>query len=117
MYLDAITATATRRFGDAIKAYTEIAKLTPDEGPVYVDLGYAYENDGQTDKALENYLKAIELNKRQYATAYLRAGIVYHRKLDEKNTVAMFDEVVVSTGIRPVKLPSASRTVALPWTR
>jgi serine/threonine protein kinase/Flp pilus assembly protein TadD len=92
LYLDGITATATRRFADAIKAYTEIAKLTPDEGPVYVDLGYAFENDGQTDKALENYLKAIELNKRQYATAYLRAGIVYHRKLDEKNTVAMFDE-------------------------
>jgi len=92
LYLEAITATATRRFADAIKAYTEIAKLTPNEGPVYVDLGYAYENDGQTDKALENYLKAIDLNKRQYATAYLRAGIVYNRKLDEKNTIAMFDE-------------------------
>ncbi|HVI71067.1 MAG TPA: serine/threonine-protein kinase, partial [Pyrinomonadaceae bacterium] len=92
LYLEAITATATRRFADAIKAYTEIANLTPDEGPVYVDLGYAYENDGQIDKAIENYLKAIDLNKRQYATAYLRAGIVYNRKLDEKNTIAMFDE-------------------------
>ncbi len=34
------------------------------EASVYVDLGYAYENDGNLDKALENYLKAIELNQR-----------------------------------------------------
>ena len=92
LYLDAILATTTRQFGDAIKSYTEIARLAPEEGPVYVDLGYAYENDGNTDKALENYLKAIELNKGQYATAYLRAGIVYHRKQDTNNAKAMFDE-------------------------
>ena len=92
LYLEAIQATTTRRFADAIKAYTEIARLSPDEGPIYVDLGYAYENDGNIDKALENYLKAIELNKQQYATAYLRAGIVYHRKRDSNNTTAMFDE-------------------------
>ncbi|HSL54831.1 MAG TPA: tetratricopeptide repeat protein, partial [Pyrinomonadaceae bacterium] len=92
LYLDAILATTTRQFGDAIKSYTEIAKLAPEEGPVYVDLGYAYENDGNTDKALENYLKAIEMNKRQYATAYLRAGIIYQRKLDTNNAKAMFDE-------------------------
>jgi len=92
LYLDAITATVTRRFGDAVKAYTQIAQLTPGESPIYVDLGQAYENDGQPDKALENYLKAIELNGGQYATAYLRAGIVYNRKGDAKNANAMFDE-------------------------
>jgi len=92
LYLDAILATTTRQFSDAIKSYTEIAKLAPDEASVYVDLGYAYENDSNLDKALENYLKAIELNKRQYATAYLRAGNVYRRKQDTNNATAMFDE-------------------------
>lgn len=92
LYLDAILATTTRQFGDAVNAYTEIAKIAPDEGSVYVDLGYAFENDGNTEKALENYLKAIELNKRQYATAYLRAGIIYQRKQDTKAATAMFDE-------------------------
>ncbi|HEY6659630.1 MAG TPA: tetratricopeptide repeat protein [Pyrinomonadaceae bacterium] len=92
LYLDAITATVTRRFGDAVKSYTELAQLTPGESTVYVDLGYAYENDGNPDKALENYLKAIELNGGQYATAYLRAGIVYNRKTDAKNATAMFAE-------------------------
>lgn len=92
LYLDAITATVTRRFGDAVNSYNEIAKLSPNEGPVYVDLGYAYENDGNTDKALENYLKAIELNSGQYATAYLRAGVVYNRKGDSATAHAMFDK-------------------------
>jgi len=92
LYLDAIRATVTRKFGDAINSYTELARLSPDDGSVYVDLGYSYENDGKTDKALENYLKAIELNNHQYATAYLRAGIVYLRKQDTDNAARMFDE-------------------------
>jgi tetratricopeptide (TPR) repeat protein/predicted Ser/Thr protein kinase len=92
LYLSAIRATVTRKFGDAINAYTELAKLSPEDGSLYVDLGYAYENDGKTDKALENYQRAIELNNRQYATAYLRAGIVYLRKQDTNNAAQMFDE-------------------------
>ncbi|HEX2269390.1 MAG TPA: tetratricopeptide repeat protein, partial [Pyrinomonadaceae bacterium] len=90
LYLDAITATVSRRFGDAVSAYTEIVKLSPNESPAYVDLGYAYENDGNIDKALENYQKAIQLNSGQYATAYLRAGVVYNRKGDAGNATAMF---------------------------
>ena len=92
LYLDAITAMARRNFADAVKAYTAIAEMSPGEGNVYVDLGYAYENDGNPDKALENYLKAIPLNNGQYATAYLRAGIVYSRKGDTKNASEMFDK-------------------------
>jgi tetratricopeptide (TPR) repeat protein len=92
LYLDAITAMARRQFGDAVKAYSALAELSPEEGHVYVDLGYAYENDGNPDKALENYLKAIPLNNGQYATAYLRAGIVYLRKNDSKNASEMFDK-------------------------
>lgn len=90
LYLDAITAMVSRRFRDAVTAYTEIVKLAPRESPAYVDLGYAYENDGNIDKALENYLKAIELNSGQYATAYLRAGVVYNRKGDPANATALF---------------------------
>ena len=92
LYFNAIRATVTRKFGDAVNSYSEIAKLSPDDGSVYVDLGYAYENDGNLNKALENYLKAIDLNNRQYATAYLRAGIVYLRKQDRENATKMFDE-------------------------
>ena len=92
LYLDAIRATVRRKFDDAVKAYTEIARLLPDESGVYVDLGYAYENNGDPDHALENYLKAIKLNQGQYATAYLRTGIIYNRKGDVAKAHKMFDE-------------------------
>ena len=92
LYLDAITAMARREFGEAVRVYTEIAEQSPDQPHVYVDLGYAYENDGNPDKALENYLKAIPLNNGQYATAYLRAGIIYLRQRDTNNAAQMFDK-------------------------
>lgn len=92
LYLDAITAITRRDFREAVKAYNEIAELSPDESQVYVDLGYAYENDGNIEKALENHLKAISLNNGQYATAYLRAGIVYNRKQDRENALKMYEK-------------------------
>jgi tetratricopeptide (TPR) repeat protein len=91
LYLDAITASVRRDFSAAVKIYTEIARLSPEESQVYVDLGYAYENDGKTDQALENYNKAMSLNNGQYATAFFRAGIVYARKQDADKAFEMFD--------------------------
>lgn len=92
LYLDAITATVRREFSVAVNSYSEIAKLSPEDAQVYVDLGYAYENDGKPDKALENYEKAITLNNGQYATAYLRAGIVYYRKQENQKASDLFDK-------------------------
>ncbi len=92
LYLDAITAMATRDFPDAVKAYSSIAEISPNESPVYVDLGYAYENDGKPDQALASYSKAISLNDGQYATAYLRSGIVYYRKQDNDNARKMYEK-------------------------
>ncbi len=91
LYLDGITAMVRRDFDGAIKSYTDLAKLSPDDSQVYVDLGYAYENKGNVDKALENYLHAIAANNGQYATAYLRAGIVYNRKQDTAKATEFFD--------------------------
>jgi len=91
LYLDAITATVRRDFSSAVKAYSEIAQQSPNEAQVYVDLGYAYENDGNPDKALENYEKAISLNNGQYATAYLRGGIVYNRTQKTDKAIELFN--------------------------
>ena len=92
LYLDAITAMATRDFREAVKAYSAIAEMSPDESQVYVDLGYAYENDGKPDQALASYTKAISLNDGQYATAYLRAGVVYYRKQENDNALKMYEK-------------------------
>ena len=91
LYLDAISALVRRDFKEALNSYTKIAQLTPEDSQVYVDLGYAYENDGNPDLALENYLKAIQLNSGEYATAFLRAGIVYNRKQQTPKAQEMFD--------------------------
>jgi len=92
LYLDAITATVRRDFSSAIKSYGQIASLSPNDPQVYVDLGYAYENNGDVDKALENYLKSISVNNGQYATAFLRGGIVYNRKQDTAKATEFFDK-------------------------
>ena len=92
LHLDGITAMVRRDFDDAIKSYSELVKLNPDDSQVYVDLGYSYENNGNVDKALENYLHAITANNGQYATAYLRAGIVYNRKQDTAKATEFFDK-------------------------
>ncbi|HEY3581444.1 MAG TPA: tetratricopeptide repeat protein, partial [Pyrinomonadaceae bacterium] len=92
LYLDAIKAMALRDFREATKAYSDIAEMSPDDSQAYVDLGYAYENDGKIDKALESYLKAISLNNGQYATAFLRAGIIYNRKNQRDNALKMYDK-------------------------
>ena len=45
-FISTISAIVRRDFKEALNAYTQIAQLTPDDSQVYVDLGYAYENDG-----------------------------------------------------------------------
>src|SRR5947209_5446324 len=91
LYLEAITASSSGDYPGAIKWYGEIAGLSPDDPQVYVDLGRAYEKNNQTDKALENYIKATNLNS-QYPTAYLRAGIGHTRKQDAASASADFDK-------------------------
>ena len=91
LYLDAISATVTRDYVAAIKVYNEIARSSPEDAQVYVDLGRAYEKNDQTDKAVENYVKAVSL-KPQYATAYLRAGVVQVRREDTAGATINFDK-------------------------
>ena len=92
LYLDAITATVRRDFAQAVKSYTEIAQMSPDDSQVYVDLANAYENNDDVDKAIENYEKAIKISNEQYPTPYLRVGIIYHRRRDTPKAMANFDK-------------------------
>jgi tetratricopeptide (TPR) repeat protein len=91
LYLDAVTSTVRRDFPQAVKAYEEIARLSPNEAQVHVDLGRAYENNEEQKKAIESYVKATNLNQ-QYATAYLRVGVLYGRQQDQASASAAFDK-------------------------
>jgi tetratricopeptide (TPR) repeat protein len=91
LYLDAITATVRRDFPQAIEVYDQIARLSPNQPQVYVDLGRAFENNEETKKAIESYLKATALDQ-QYATAYLHLGILYGRQQELASATASFDK-------------------------
>src|SRR6266566_3936057 len=59
LYLDAIISIVRRDFPRAIAAYSEIARVQPDQSHVYVDLGRSYEKNNQLDKAVESYVGAV----------------------------------------------------------
>lgn len=80
LYLDAITHTALREFAAAIEIYTKIVEQGPatEKAHAILDLGRAYENNDQTEKAIESYQQASQLAQQDPA-AFLRLGIVYGR--------------------------------------
>jgi tetratricopeptide (TPR) repeat protein/tRNA A-37 threonylcarbamoyl transferase component Bud32 len=90
LYLEAISATVSNE-AQAVEHYRQIAQLLPDKPEVYVDLGRAYEKNNEREKAIENYVEAINRDS-QYATAYLRVGILYGQKQDIQSALAAFDK-------------------------
>ncbi len=81
LYLDAVAATVTRDFPSAIKNYTEIAEHAegPEKARAFVDLGRAYQNNEEIDKAINAYQRATEIDL-NYPTSFLRIGTLYRRK-------------------------------------
>jgi serine/threonine protein kinase/uncharacterized protein HemY len=91
LYLEAITATVTRDFGRALASYQELARISPDQPQVYVDLGRAYEKSDEIKKAIESYVEATNRDA-QYATAFLRVGILYGRQQELASATAAFEK-------------------------
>lgn len=93
--LQAVTSTVKRDFVKAAEIYSNIIPLVPDsEKPsVHVDLGRAYENNEELERAIEQYSEATRLDK-QYAAAFLRLGVMYGRKLDSSRADAAFGEAL-----------------------
>lgn len=89
LYLEAVTATATRDFPGAIKAYQEIARLSPEDPQVYVDLGRAYEKNDQFRPAIESYVTATS-RAPQNPTPFLRVGVLYGDQVDLATAMESF---------------------------
>jgi serine/threonine protein kinase/Tfp pilus assembly protein PilF len=92
LYLDAITATARHDFAKSIDLYNRIAKLTGDKEKPFVllDLGRAYENNNDVKDAIQSYTEASTRSP-QYATAYLRMGIVFGQQGDLAKALSSFE--------------------------
>ena len=109
LYLEAVTATATRQFPKAVAAYEQIAARWPEAPHVHVDLGRAYEKADDIKRAVESYLRATERST-QYATAYLRVGHLYARQQDYESAESAFrraEDIYRDTG------PSEARAEVL----
>ena len=91
LYLDAIEATITRALPEAIKAYEKIAQLKPADAGAALDLGRAYENYDEFDKAIEQYLRANSLDRNNPAPL-LRLGVLYGRRQDVSQSKAAFEK-------------------------
>jgi serine/threonine protein kinase/lipopolysaccharide biosynthesis regulator YciM len=91
LYLDAINAIVTNNFKRATELYKQIVDEKPEQPQAYVDLGRAYEKNDEVDKALESYVEAARRDP-QYATAFLRAGIVSIRKQNVENASSTLDK-------------------------
>src|SRR5262249_21505161 len=85
LHLDAIDATVRRDFPAAIGSYQALMAQEPasEKANVVVARGRAYERNEQLNDAIDNYAPAAALDS-QSAGAFLRLGIAYGRRRDQK---------------------------------
>jgi serine/threonine protein kinase/tetratricopeptide (TPR) repeat protein len=93
LYLEAITATVRRDYGQAVSLYTQMVGRASDiEKPyVLVDLGRAWENNGDSTKAIEAYAQAAKQNP-EYPTPLLQLGTLYGRQQELPGALASFEK-------------------------
>jgi tetratricopeptide (TPR) repeat protein len=65
----------TRKYQDAIRAYTQYLGLNPNNPDVWTDLGVMYRRSGNPAEAISSFDKAIELDPR-HEQAFFNKGIV-----------------------------------------
>jgi tetratricopeptide (TPR) repeat protein len=91
LYLQAITNTVLRDFAPAAETYQQIARQVPEneKARVYVDLGRAYENNDEIERAVESYEEAAKLTQTN-AASFLRLGILYGRQQKSERAMEAF---------------------------
>lgn len=91
LHLEAIHSAVTGDFPNSVKAYNEIARLSPHDPNVYFDLGRAHEKNDDIKKAIESYIEATSRSP-QLAAAFLRVGVLYGRQLDLASASTNFQQ-------------------------
>jgi tetratricopeptide (TPR) repeat protein len=63
------------RYQDAIRSYTEAAKEVSEQSAAFLGRGMAHEMVNQTPKAIEDYKRAVEVDRKNYRAMENLAGI------------------------------------------
>ncbi|MDD4956856.1 MAG: tetratricopeptide repeat protein [Candidatus Omnitrophica bacterium] len=82
---------------DPIAFYQRTLEYTPDSARMHYNLGLAYRNIGELDRAEEAYSRAIELDP-EGRDAYYNLAIIYAEKGKKKESVELYKKVI---GIDP----------------
>jgi serine/threonine-protein kinase len=91
LYVQAIRATVTRKYSDAVESYKELVRLLPDDTRVLLDLGRAYEKDDNLKPAIASF-EAVANRDPQYPTPFLRLAILYGRQVRKQDAWTAFDK-------------------------
>jgi tetratricopeptide (TPR) repeat protein len=95
-------------FAEAIEALTQVVGLTPNFPPAYFELAICYQNQGEKEKALEFFQKALELDAQNPDAAY-NAGLILFELNRVDEALANFDRALkVKPGV-PEYLEMAGR--------
>jgi tetratricopeptide (TPR) repeat protein len=82
------TYSRNKLWGDKISLWTDCVKKSPHKGRPYTNLGFAYIESGQYDKALEATQKGIDLDPK-FAGAYYNLSIIYQKMGNLNQAIAM----------------------------
>jgi tetratricopeptide (TPR) repeat protein/TolB-like protein len=80
------------RYQEAAAAFTRVIELQPDSAFGYQQLGVVYHSLGDTNRALENYRKAIAITP--VAQAYSNIGAILHQRGDFAGAVDAYQQAI-----------------------
>ena len=80
-------------YDQAIKDYSKVVEINPDDSAAYFNRGSAYRMIGQHDRAIAEYSRAIEIDP-QFAQAHNNRGIAYVSKGEIERAIADYDKAI-----------------------
>ncbi len=87
------TVEATKFYAQAVAGLLENVKNDPNSSESWYLLGNAYFTDGQRDKAMEAYIKCLEISPK-FAKARYNLGIIYTLAKQKPAAVEQYDRLV-----------------------
>ncbi len=98
--------TAKKHYAKAVTGLIEFTKENPDYSDGYYLLGNAYFSVGNREKAIEAYLRCLELSPR-FAKARFNLGYIYHLKGDKTAARGQYEELRKFDAVTAEKLKQA----------
>ena len=98
----------SNRFDQAITAYKKSLELDPDNANVWTDMGVMYRRNGQPEKAIEAFNKAIEIDAKHEKSRFNKGVVLMHDLGDSEGALSAW---VGLTEINPFAKTPDGRTV------